>query len=155
MPPLQLFYLMSTFAILAIAWWKGGAPERSGALVLFVAYLATGLVKTIELGGLRVGVALIDVALALTLVWLAMRSGRWWLLLAAANQLLVVMAHATAVIDPTLGLRVSVASRWLFGLIVLYALLAGVFERWLAGEASVLRMTKERRSRMQGISTVR
>ena len=155
MPPLQLFYLISTAAILMIGWWKGGAPERSGVLALLVAYLATGLVKTVEVGGLRVGVAAVDVALAIVLIGLAMRHRRWWLLLAAANQILVVMAHVTAVADPTLGLRVSVASRWVFGLVVLYALLGGVVERWLAGERPGNGMTGTRTGRMQGIVSPR
>lgn len=134
MPPLQLFYLASTAAILVIGWWKGGAPERWAVLALALAYLTTGLVKTVEWSGLRIGVASIDLLLAVGLLSMALRYRRWWLLLAAANQALVVLAHGTAFADPSLGLRVSVASRWMFGLIVLYALLGGVLERWLAGE---------------------
>ena len=134
MPPLQLFYYISTAAIFALAWWKGGAPERLGVIVLVVAYFATGVVKDLEWHDMRIGVAAVDVVLAAVLIGLAMTHQRWWLLLAASNQSLVVLAHFAAVSDPTLGLRVSVASRWAFGLIALYALLGGVVERWLAGE---------------------
>jgi len=143
-PPLQIFYYISTVAILGIGWWKGGPPERAGVIALAIAYLATGLVEEVEFSGLRAGVALVDAVLAGVLVAMSLSHRRWWLLVAAANQFLVVLAHATAVADPSLGLRVSVASRWVFGLIVLYALLGGVGERWLARESGLRRMTSPR-----------
>lgn len=134
MPPLQLFYYMSTAAIFALAWWKGGSPERLGVIVLAVAYFATGVVKDVVWNEMRIGVAAVDLALAAILTGLALTRRRWWLLVAASNQILVVLAHFAALSDPALGLRVSVASRWAFGLIALYALSGGVLEHWLARE---------------------
>lgn len=134
MPPLQLFYYMSTAAIFALAWWKGGSPERLGVITLAVAYFATGVVKDLVWNEMRIGVAAIDLVLAAIFIAMALMHQRWWLLVAAANQSLVVLAHFAAVSDPSLGLRVSVASRWTFGLVALYALFGGVVEHWLARE---------------------
>ena len=134
MTPLQTFFLISTLAIFAICWLKGGHPERQGVLFLLLAYVAGVLVEDMIWGELQTGVMVTDAILLVGLCWMAFRFDRWWLLVAVACQILALVAHAALWLDPDITLRSNVVTRWLFGLIQLYTLAAGVVERWLAGE---------------------
>ena len=135
MTPLQSFFLGSTLAIFALGWVKGGHVERQGVLFLLVAYVAALLVEDLKLGVLQTGVMATDAVLLAAFTWMALRYDRWWLLVAVACQVLAIIAHTALWLDPEIGLRSNVVTRWLFGLIQLYALAGGVLERWLAGEA--------------------
>jgi hypothetical protein len=128
---LHLFYLVSTFAIWAIAWWKGAKPERLGVLLLVVNYVAGGVLAPLAIWWT---LPLNDALALAVLVWMSLRFDRWWILAAAAAQLLLMLVHISVLGDPSLDMRVYVGSRWVFGLLGLYALLLGTGERWLAGE---------------------
>ena len=134
--PLQTFFLVSTLAIFALGWLKGGHVERQGVMSLLLAYVAGLLVQDINYGVHQLGVMFIDAVLLVVLTIMALRYDRWWLLLAVACQVLAMIAHGALWLDPEIGLRSNVVMRWLFGLIQLYALAGGVVERWLAGEAA-------------------
>jgi hypothetical protein len=135
-PPTQLFFLISTVVILPIAWTKGGHPERMVVVVLLVNYLAGLFLEVARVGEFMFGLAAADLVLLIVLGWLTMRYDRWWLLLATAAQGLVVLAYLAVLTRPEITARENIVAQWVFGLFTLYALLGGVFERWLAGEPS-------------------
>jgi hypothetical protein len=132
--------------IVFIAWWAiailvfgaallwGARPERQGTVMMFVAYLATPIAGVWTHPGLATGVLVVDTALAIGLLLLSLRHARWWLLLACANQSLVVMAHLTSLMDENIWTRAAITSRIGFGLMVLFALAAGI------GEARIARL---------------
>lgn len=134
MPPTQLFFLISILVILPVAWLKGGHPERRGVVVLLATYLAGPFLQPIRIDNFLIGYAVADGALLAALIWMALKHDRWWLLVATAAQGLSVLSHLMVLTRPELTARENVAAQWIFGLISLYALLGGVFERWLAGE---------------------
>lgn len=134
MPPTQLFFLISTVAILPVAWLKGGQAERTVVVVLLVNYLVAPFLQPARIGELMFVLAVADSALLGVLAWLTLRYDRWWLLLATAAQGLVVLAYLAVMTRPEITARENVVAQWVFGLITLYALLGGVLERWLAGE---------------------
>lgn len=135
MAPLQSFYLISILVVFAVAWFRGGHPERAGVVALLLTYVAGPFVFDLNFGRMRAGIALADVALLVALVWLSLRYDRWWLLFASAAQTLSVVSHAALLVNAEVTPRENMAAQWVFGLLALYALLAGVGERWLAGEA--------------------
>ncbi len=141
MPAFQAFFLVSTLVVFAWAWLKGGHAERHGVLVLMIAFVASVLVQDIGQdvgdGRYRYAVIVVDVILTVVLLRMALTRDRWWLLVATAGQLLQVLAHASLFLNPDLSLRDNIAVRWVFGMLTLYSLLAGVLERKLAGEAAV------------------
>lgn len=136
MTPLQGFFLVSTVAIFALGWVKGGHVERQGVLFLLLAYVASLLVEDLNVGVHQTGAMVIDAVLLVTFIWMALRYDRWWLFVAVACQVLAIIAYVALWLEPEIGLRSNVVTRWLFGLIQLYALAGGVIERWLAGEAA-------------------
>ena len=134
MPPIQFFFLISTLVILPVGWLRGGHPERMGVVVLLLAYVSGVFLQPFKIDRFLVGYAIADVAMMAALVWMTLTYDRWWLFLASAAQGLSVLSYLTVLTRPELTARENVAAQWVFGLISLYALLGGVFERWLAGE---------------------
>ena len=134
MPPTQLFYLISTLVILPAAWVRGGHPERTGVVVFLITYLSGLFLQSLRFDRFMIGYGIADVFMLTALIWMTLKYDRWWLVVASAAQALSVLSYLTILTQPDLTARQNVAAQWVFGLISLYALLGGVFERWLAGE---------------------
>jgi hypothetical protein len=107
--------------------WRGRRPERVAAVAFLVAMLATPLVDEFQIDGLRWGVALLAVGLFGTLVWLSLVFDRWWLMAAAAVQLLSIATYLVAVLNPDVQVWASVSFR-----IVVWVelMLIGLFGVW-------------------------
>lgn len=135
---------LASHMIVFFSWWAiailvfgaafrwGARAERLGAFMMILAYLLTPIAGLWSHPGLETGVLIIDGVLGAGLLILAMQHARWWLLLACANQALVVMAHMTAMIDPNIWTRAAITSRTGFGLMVLFSLGLGIAESRVA-----------------------
>jgi hypothetical protein len=115
---------------LALAWCFGTQPERRAVALFATAYALSIPSSFIHLDL----IVAIDVALAAGLVWLALNHRRWWLLLAAGNALIVLVAHYAVWTSPDIYIRASITYRALPGLTMAGALALSPIERWLAGE---------------------
>lgn len=135
MAPFQLFFLLSAVVVLGIAGLQGGRPERALALCLFVAYVTAFPLQILTFGRFQIGLAVGDALVLGVMVWLSLKYDRWWLFGATAAPALIVIGHVVAVVNPAITVRQGVAAMWVFGVITLYCLLAGIGERWLSGEA--------------------
>jgi hypothetical protein len=151
LPPTQFFFLISTLAILPIAWFKGGHPERAGVALLLVGYVAALFMRTARAGEFMFGYALVDLGFLVVLGWMTLKYDRWWLLVATAAQVLTVLTYLAVLTRPGLTARENVVAAWLFGLILLYTLLGGVLERWLAGEPATATALLARSVRGNGV----
>ncbi len=137
MAPFQIFYLLLSLLVFAVAWMRGGHTERAGVAIFVLAFVASLMVQPLTVNQFRLGEALVDLALCGALVWLALRRDRWWTLAAAAFAGLTLIAHALMFMTPHLEqahVRMDVASRWGIGVLLILCLAAGVLERWMAGE---------------------
>ena len=116
--------------------WRGRRPERVAAVAFLVAMLATPLVDEFQIDGLRWGVALLAVGLFGTLVWLSLVFDRWWLMAAAAVQLLSIATYLVAVLNPDVQVWASVSFR-----IVVWVelMLIGLFGVWECRAATCAR----------------
>lgn len=142
MAPFQLFFLLVSLGVFALAWLRGGHTERAGVAMFVLAYIASFVAQGVTLNGFRLGEAIVDLILLAALVWLALRRDRWWTLAAAAFAGLTMVAHAIMFITPDLQpehIRTDVASRWGIGVLMVLCLGAGVAERWMAGEVPASR----------------
>ena len=135
MAPFQLFFLLSAVVVLSIVGLKGGRPERALVLCLLITYAAAFPLQLLTFGRFQVGFIVSDVALLAIMVWLSLHYDRWWLLAATAAHALIVIGHGVMLVNPQITVRQSVAAMWVFSVIALYCLLAGIGERWLSGEA--------------------
>lgn len=133
----QAFYYISAFVIFALAWLGGGHTERTGVALYLSGYIASFMVQGLWFNELMWAVALIDLLVLSVLIHLALRRDRWWPLVAAAFQSLIMLIYVATVLMPELSPRSGVAASWALNVIVLYCLLGGVLERIMAGETPV------------------
>lgn len=133
-------YLFLTFsmAVFLLAWLKGGRPERFGALLISTGYVVAAVAPPVLVyGDLLLFDAVADVAMLVIFLWMSLKGDRWWPFLAAAAMFLTDVVHAAMILIPELDTRADISARLGLTLLTVLALLAGVGERWLAGERPV------------------
>lgn len=91
---------------------------------------------TWNIGDVIVDPAVEDTLMLLIFGWLAVKSNRWWPFVVTATTALTVLVHLLSIVtdiswDAAISARVGLA------LLMYVAMLGGVAERWLAGEASI------------------
>ena len=134
MATLQLLLILALPFAAALAWFRGGRPERAAVAAILASWSVGLALADLQLGRSALGPALCDGALLVVLGGLAFRQDRWWLLAATATQSLVVAAHLALALQPDLTETENLAALAVFRLLCLLTLSAGVLERWLAGE---------------------
>lgn len=123
--------------------WLGRVPERVVGVAVFVAWIATGLVHSLDWTKPQYGIAAVDVGLMALLAFLAIRTSRRWLIFAAAFQLLSIGAHVGMAIDVSIRSYAYQTAMAIWGYAVLLALVLGtLFEA----------MPERRRRRVSGAS---
>ncbi|RZJ00843.1 MAG: hypothetical protein EON90_05820 [Brevundimonas sp.] len=86
----QLVLTAFTFLTLGALLGFGRTAERIAGVALLVAQVGTPFVDHLHVGEFRYGVAILAVGLFATLLVLALRTDRWWLIAAAGVQLLSI-----------------------------------------------------------------
>ncbi len=85
------------------AFWRGGQPEKSAAMLYVGAYVASYFAVSISrqfYSSFELGIFAVDVALAAALIALALRANRYWTLWAASIQIISVLGHMAKLIIP-------------------------------------------------------
>ncbi|NJC40537.1 peptidoglycan/LPS O-acetylase OafA/YrhL [Brevundimonas alba] len=149
MTPFQTAALVATLLTLLIAWFRGGHPERFGAAVVLV-WLAAQLLAVagvipfpltrFEVAYVPVYDTLVESALLAAFVFMAMKGSRWWPFAAAAVMVLGVLIYVALPFVPHLRGRPQISAHLGLVLALDLSLLAGVGERWLAGEPAASRL---------------
>ncbi len=137
MTPFQAFFLYLSLIVFAWGWFCGGHPERRAVMAILLAMIASLLVEDIGTERVRWAVIVVDLILLIYVLVMTLRIDRWWLMATTAALFLTMVAHAGMFLDPELSLRVNVATRWVFGVVVMLSLGGGVVERWLAREPAI------------------
>jgi hypothetical protein len=92
----HLVTLMS-FLTLGFLLGFGRLAERIAGVALLVAFVGTPFVDHLHIGEVRYGVAILAAGLFATLIVLALRTDRWWLIAAAGVQLLSIGLWAATI----------------------------------------------------------
>lgn len=137
MTPFSTFLLLLSLAVFLVAWLKGGHPERTGVMICVLAFLAAYAGRGLRVHDLHLGDAVSDLIITFAFGWLAMRSNRWWPFAATAVMVLTMAVHMSMLLVPELTARGDVSARMGLSLALVLSVLAGVVERWLAGERPV------------------
>ena len=138
--------MLCLIAVVA-AWLKGGHVERLGATAVLLVFAVSFLVHPLRLWNVHIGDAALDIGLMLFFGWLAFSRDRWWPLPMTAVMALTVLVHVAMFVIPTLGQYADISARIGLGILMALTLLAGVGERWLAGETAVADAAQWRRRR--------
>ncbi|MEA3031701.1 MAG: hypothetical protein QOG13_3026 [Sphingomonadales bacterium] len=102
-PPIVFFAIF--FAACGYALWRGGAPERAVAACFLVAGLATPLLDLPQVQrfySVAIGVFAIDLLLLAALLAIALRADRFWPMLVASLQAIIIIAHLVKFANPEL-----------------------------------------------------
>ncbi len=120
--------------VYAIAWFRGGRPERFGAAVLILDGLLSIVLFRWGVSGVYPN-AMIKESLWLLLIGgLAFRSDRWWPIVMTAAICLIILTYGLRLMDPSLSLYAAMSAHVGLDYLIDLTLLFGVLERWLAGE---------------------
>jgi hypothetical protein len=122
----------------------GGRTERFGVAVLLLSRIAFTNPRVMwVVGDVYIDSIIEDTLTALILGWLAFRSDRWWPFVATTAQALTVLVHILT-IATDISWDAALSARVGLGILLYASLLAGVGERWMAGEAPVSRFGRGR-----------
>lgn len=134
-------------AIVALAWLRGGHPERLGVGIWLVGWMLAMVSNEVRLGDVRILVALIDLGTLAAILWLGLRSDRWWPLGASACLMLMLAVHLSAALPSGITPFGEASAQLGLGLLLALIHAAGVLERWLAGEPPAIDSAVWTRSR--------
>lgn len=135
------------FVAYIVGWLKGGHPERVAATALMISYAVSSITFRWRVGDFYWASAAGELTLMLIFGWLAFRSDRWWPFVTTAALALIMLVHGLTLFAPDLSAYAAQSAQVGLWLVIDTALLAGVGERWLAGEAAVSRTAVWRRRR--------
>lgn len=130
--PFLLASLILAWVSFVVGWLRGGHIERFAVAVLFCDYALTRM--TTGMAGAHELVAASEFVLAVIFAWLAFRSDRWWALVASGALMLCVLVFLLEWTNPDLPRDAAISARSGLWFVIPLSLLAGVAERWLAGE---------------------
>lgn len=123
-------YILWSLNIAGLAFlvWRGGRVERYAAALLATYILVEPLVLPLQLSTWRIGLAGLNLALFAGLWRLSVRSHRWWLVLAAALQLLVVCTHLLPFLSSQLTAWTGVTVRLALWALISLTIFGGAWE---------------------------
>ena len=130
----QLAGTWVALGVYAIAWVRGGRPERFGAAVLVLDDLVSLVLVRWGVSDVYPNVMVKEGVSLLLIGGLAFRSSRWWPLAMTAAHCLIVLAYGLRLIIPSLSLYAAMSAHVGLDYLVHLTLLFGILERWLAGE---------------------
>jgi hypothetical protein len=113
-----------------IGLWRGGWPERTAALAMVAAWFGTSLAQnSLQRWGVQTGVMLVDAGLLAVLLFVALRSDRWWPMWASGFQAMNVTLHLSVLADGKVwGWSYFLASS-IFSYLTMLSLLFGALSR--------------------------
>lgn len=129
----QVVVLLSVF----FGWFRGGRTERLGVGVLLFDYMLSGTFTFAGINGAETVELVSESAVALAFFWLALRSDRWWPVIVGSSMVLIGMVLFLERVTQDLSLYASESAQLGLWIIIWSAPLAGVGERWLAGERAL------------------
>lgn len=123
-------YVLWAFNItgLVLLAWKGARIERYAAALLATYILVEPMVLPLHISTWKVGLAGLNMVLFIGLWRLSIRSTRWWLVLAAALQFLVVCTHLLPFLSSQLTAWTGVTVRLALWTLISLTIFGGAWE---------------------------
>lgn len=114
-----------------VALWRGGWPERLAAAAMILAWIASALLyKTRLWFGPQTAVFLVDLALLAVLLFIALRSDRWWPMWASGFHALTLFLMLATLLDTRISNRAGyIAGGGVFSYLTMLALFFGAAPR--------------------------
>lgn len=116
-----LFWATTVLLVCGIALWRGQRYERLGAAVILIGWLLTLAAIPFHFARTEWGILTIDALALLALVWIALRSERYWPIFAAGFQLLAVMTHVASSLDHSVDHWAYITAEIIWGYLLVIA----------------------------------
>lgn len=115
--------------LMALTIWRGGPEERGAANALLIAWLFSKILYRYQ--GLQTewGILVVDTALLAFLMWIALRSRRYWPLFAAGFYLLAVVTHLAEIVNPAVGGWAYITAGIMWSYLLAFAIAYGALTR--------------------------
>lgn len=107
----SLTLLAANLVALGLMLWRGAWPERIAAPVFAVAIFIEPFLYPIQIGTWRLGSGILNLCLFLVLWVLTEKANRWWLVLAAAIQLIILFTNLMPLMTRDFTTHTGVAIR--------------------------------------------
>lgn len=120
--------------VAGFAFWKGDVPEKRGAGIIGVAFLASIIIQD-QSDYDSIAIMGVDVVVLCALGLLAWNSDRNWPIWATACQSIVVASHFAYLLDFQISVRAYLNAQALAAYAVIFCLAAGTFIAWREREA--------------------
>lgn len=124
------FGLILTATVTGAAMWKGGSDERLAAGGFVLGWAITLAFRDKSWFGTQWGAFGVDAAYLMLIVFVALRSKRFWPLFAAGFHLLGVITHAAHMVDSKLNAWTYATASVIWTHLLLVAIGCGVIGTW-------------------------
>lgn len=129
----EQIWAVAMLIVSTYAWWRGGRVERAVAVANVIAWVATIAVQNrTNWVDPQWGMFTVDVLFLGVLLVLVVRTDRFWIMPAAAFQLLGVVTHAAIIADDGVRARAYITALILWSYLVLITLAVGAHLHWRA-----------------------
>jgi hypothetical protein len=120
-------WLIALALVTALAWWRGAWDVRLASAACVAAWLGSLAVQTFDnLAQPQLGILAVDAVLFAALFAIALRSPRYWPMVAAGLQLLPIALHLAYTLTPHIWAQAYYAGIVLAGWLVLATLAWGL-----------------------------
>lgn len=123
----QYIFVVIMLATCGAALWFGRDSERWTAIVLISSAVASLIAQSSKFFQPESGILMIDLALLAYLIWLALRSDRFWPLYAAGFQIIGTLIHVARITDDSIFQSAYATGQILWSYPVLLTLAAGTW----------------------------
>lgn len=127
-----LILFVANLAAFALLIWRGGWAERLGVALLLIVIISEPLLVGVQIGYWRVGLLGVNLALFFGLWALSERFDRWWLVLVAGFQLIIVVSHLVPLVNDRLYTVALIGIRMGVWALISITLFIGAWEAWAA-----------------------
>lgn len=123
----QYIFVAIMLVTCGAALWFGRDSERWTAIVLISSAVASLIAQSSKFFQPESGILMIDLALLAYLIWLALRSDRFWPLYAAGFQIIGTLIHVARITDDSIFQSAYATGQILWSYPVLLTLAAGTW----------------------------
>lgn len=124
----SLTLLAANLLALGLMVWRGAWPERIAAPIILIAIFVEPFLYPVQIGTWRVGSGLLNLSLFLAFWTLSEKADRWWLVVAAAIQLIILTTNLMPLMTGDFTTHTGVAIRSGLWVGVSLTLFASVWE---------------------------
>ncbi|MGV9008074.1 hypothetical protein [Brevundimonas sp.] len=123
----EWYGLGALLLVCMLAVWRGGVPERRTAIVVALCWVASVIVDNDGSRGVQWAILSVDVLLGVWLVIQALTCNRFWLMVAAGAQILILLTHVGFALTPDMMQEGFFSAYYIWSYVVLLALALGSF----------------------------